>query len=204
MEGISVPFAFEKQQTFDIMAGKYYWFEFENEVFLLHFDNKLETHENPFLVFILVEDAKNERWHETENNQLLITAFDDFFITSTFFSLLPNNENRKYYNFSVNTDYNIRLDEEIKLDGTNISITPDSILIKLTNFVSVLQQVKIGTVFTKWRTCSTSWFWKIHIFYIIKTSKIQTRTFRSELAIWSNFLLVYSKFVFFKRKDFVA
>ena len=159
IEGISIPSTSEKQQSFDIMAGKYYWFEFENEVFLLHFDNKLETHENPFLVFILIEDAKSERWLEVENNHLLITAFDDFFIMSSFFSLLPNNENRKYYNFSVNTDYNIRLDGEIKLDGKKISITLDSILTELTNFVSVLQQVKIGTLF--WRC-----FYKVeNLFY---------------------------------------
>ena len=113
IEGESGPFTFEKPYTSDILSGKYYWFEFENKVFLLHFNNKLETHGNPFLLFISIMNTKEKRWYEIENNQLLLTAFNNFQKSSTFVSLMQNKQNRNRYKFVVDIYYDLGLHGEI-------------------------------------------------------------------------------------------
>ena len=147
IEGKLDTFMSERHHSFNINSGKYYWFEFENKIHLLYFNNNLETHENPFLLLILIIDAKGKRWYEAENNQLLLTAFDNFHTTSAFFSLLPNEQNRNCYEFMAEIYFKQKLYGEIKLTNTIIFINLDYRLNELENYNLLLQHVKVGTLF---------------------------------------------------------
>ena len=123
----------------------YYWFKFGSKNFLLYFDNTLDFHRRPFLLFLVIPETKYIDWSTKNGCQSLKNAFDNFYETSAFLSLLPNEQNRDFYKISI-TILDSTIDGELGLEFSSISVNFDFTLIKLNNCISLLKTVKIGTM----------------------------------------------------------
>ena len=129
-----------------VESKSYYWFEKENEVYVLYFDNTLEFHERPFLLFLIVPGADKKSWTGHDNCQLLTDAFDNFHKTSVFFSFLSNEQNKNFYDLSTNfLESNTFV--EIELRETKTFMRTDFVLERFKDCASLLATVQVGTVF---------------------------------------------------------
>ena len=130
-----------------IETKTFYWFEAKNKTHLFYFDNSLEFHKRPFFLLILVRWANDNDWPISANCQLLSTTFDNFYKDSVFFSLLPNEQKRSFYRFTVEIQESVVDGEvELKEEEEETSIVSDFELKKLTSCASLLRTVKFGTI----------------------------------------------------------
>ena len=138
---------YNPQLASEIEAGKYYWFESLNEIFLIYFDSSLKFHKNPFILLILVPGIKKERFLNSEDYLIFSNTFDNFHKTAAFSSLVPNNQSRPYYSISVKmmqttTNVELRLGEKIMLFKNDFSVIKE-----ITHYNSLLKNVTFGTMF---------------------------------------------------------
>ena len=104
----------------------------------------------------MVPGAKDKSWPDIEDDQLLIKAFNNFYETSAFLSLLPNEQNRKFYSIFINID-NRPIHGWAKLEGSTLFMFLHFPLQKLVNHNPLLEQTKI---------CTLSWY----CFYKVKNT----------------------------------
>ena len=135
----------EKDVCFTLEPKSFYWFEVKNEIYLVYFDNSLETHEQPFLVLILVSDINKNIWFNEKNCQQIFTAFDNFYKNSAFISLIINNKQKNLYKFIVKFT-NTEINGEIKVDKIQALINIGFPLKELAICASLLETVKFGTI----------------------------------------------------------
>ena len=123
----------------------FYWFEVKNEIHLVYFDNSLNFHERPFLLFVVVPGANRTTWFNSRNCQLFSTTFDNFYRNSAFFSLLPNEPSKNLYKFSTEI-WGSTIDAEIELGETTTLSIASSEVKNFAFCTSLLEKIKVGTI----------------------------------------------------------
>ena len=136
----------EREPISKLEPRTFYWFELNNRISLLYFDNGLEFHERPFLLFILVSWADKNSLSNPKNCQLFTaTTFNNFYANSAFFSLLPNEEQKNSYKISTEL-MKLKISGEVELKNTGTFIAVSFELNVFSACVSLMKTVKIGTL----------------------------------------------------------
>ena len=147
IESILEPDDNRQYNKLEVETQNYYWFTFSHEIYLMYFDDSSLNHENSFVLFVVIPEAKSKGWPDIENDQLLVNAFDNFHLTSAFISLLPHEQNRTiYYVFSAEINGQL-IHTRIKMGSTLIFMSQSFQLKKLTNYVVMQIKVKVGSRF---------------------------------------------------------
>ena len=168
----------------EIKPKVYYFFELENGFYLAYFDNTSEHHENPFILLLMIPEAQDKEWSDPDSCQLLTTAFDEFYKNSAFLSLLPSEQNQKYYRILA-TIKNVTIKGEFYLGNNGTSFLAKGFALqRFIDCVPLLNSVKIGTL-------SSNHFYKVEdilyglfvTFFIEILLQVQTLPFRLGRAI---------------------
>ena len=146
IEGVLEPVGHDYLTSSQLEPKKYYWFEIESEICILYFDNSLEFHKRPFLLFIVISEISSETWSEQNICQCLKNTFNIFYKTSEFFSLLPNEQGRNIYVLPRKFLW-LGIYGEIELGKMKSYIRMDYLLKPLNTCTSLLETVQIGTIF---------------------------------------------------------
>ena len=96
----------------ELESFKYYWFNFQDKIYLIHFENNPNFNRVPFLFLLLVPEAKPEIWLKSRYDNTVLNAFDNLQINSFFISFLPNQQNMNCYNIPIAIDH-IDMDLEV-------------------------------------------------------------------------------------------
>ena len=132
------PSGWETASAVEINPDNFYWFGVGNRICLVYFNNRLKHHRNPYLLFLTVPGVRSEDWCSSETYQLLVSAFDNFYKTSAFLSLLPNQQNTGYYRFSA-------MIGDVWTGNKTTFVGKNFVLKSFTGCVSLLVAVEIGT-----------------------------------------------------------
>ena len=147
---------------------RFYWSEIEGYINVLYFDNSLKLYTRPFLVFITLPDVTPEDWLNKNRCQLLTNALDNFHKNSTFWSFLPNKENRNFYEFPQDFLGLEDIIAAIKLEQAVYTVIARFKLEKITDCVSLLKTVEFGTNFwgRLYKTQEVFHWLFVEIFYV--------------------------------------
>ena len=168
IEGVSETSTMGSFLKSETKSGKFYWFEWLNEIYLFYYENNQKAHRTPFLLFVVIPDARNRHWPYTENYRLLEKAFDDFHQTSAFVSLLPNTQNRNFYSFLVVINSNL-VCGLVKVDDSLVFMSENFTLTTLTNHTNILTDFKLGTLSSRRFYESNNKFYGLfmEVYYVI-------------------------------------
>ena len=145
VEGIVEPSDKQIYKELEIELGKHYWFELDEERYFFHFGKTPQTHENPYILSVVVPKAKSEDWPNLDNDELLQNAFEYFHKNSAFISLLPNGQYRNFYAFSVKIN-KVFLYLQVKLGNKPLFRLENFQLKKLTKPTVLPSYMEIGTI----------------------------------------------------------
>ena len=144
IKGLLKPRGWDTTFKWEIEPEKFYWFELANRIYLAYFNNSSKYHSNPYLLFIVIPEARREDCYIPEFCCLLKSAFDRFYLTSAFLSLLPNKKNAVHYQVLVRIE-DMKIEGEIQL-GDKTTFTGKNFKLKGFNLcISLLNSVEIGT-----------------------------------------------------------
>ena len=146
IESVSTTSAQPEISNSGLDPRKYYWFEFEDEIWMTYFENSSDYHKDPFILFFLVPGAKNEDWPHSNNYALLLDTLWNFHQTSAFISLLSNKQETTRFKFSI-TILDKDLDVEFDLGETLVFLLENIELYEIVNYSQYLDQVKVGTIY---------------------------------------------------------
>ena len=121
----------------NLESAGYYWFELQNKIHLAYFNNSSNHHETPFLLFVRVPHG------QTAFCSRLVTAFNDFYKTSVFLSLLPNEQNLNYYRILAQIE-DVMIEGKVHL-GNRTTFVADFTLKRFTDCPLIINSTQIGT-----------------------------------------------------------
>ena len=162
------PVTLQKNLLRTVAPSKFYWFEYQTIIYLLHFEVNPEFHRNAFVLLLSVPKAKAGTWFESRDDKSLADALNYFRNTSAFLSLFSNKPDRNYYSASVTVNHK-KMEVRLVLEKHRMFVESESEVKEHTEYTYLLNFVKIGTKFWDCFYREKDHFQKlfVQIYYII-------------------------------------